>query len=79
MMVSPACLPTPPPPGGLGQHDVLDDGGAAGLAILQPHVGDLVAADLAMLLAGDGQLPGDAHGSGVERLHLHLPRWPTGH
>ena len=63
----------------LSQHDVLDDGWATGLAILQPHVGDLVAADLAMLLAGDGQFPRDTHSSGVQRFHLHLSRWPTGH
>lgn len=77
--------PTLPPhhlPGaylGLSQHDVLDDGWATGLAILQPHIGDLVASDLAVLLAGDRQLPGDVHGGGVQRLHLHLPWWPTGH
>lgn len=32
-----------------------------------------------MLLAGDRQLPGDVHSSGIQRLHLHLPWWPTGH
>lgn len=64
---------------GFSKHDVLDDRWAAGLAILQPHVGDLVATDLAMLLAGDGQFPGDVHSCGVQGLHLHLPWGPTGH
>lgn len=80
MLVSPTYPPRLPGAHlGLSQHDVLDNRWATGLAILQPHIGDLVAADLAMLLAGDGQLPGDVHGRGVQRLHLYFPWGPTRH
>lgn len=63
----------------LSQHDILDDGLASGLTVLQPHIGDLVATNLSVLLVGDGQLPGDMHSSGVQRLNLHLPWWPARH
>lgn len=72
-------LPRSPAHLGIGQHDVLDARRPAGLSALHAHVVDLVAADLAVLLAGDRQLPGDVHSSGVQWLYLYLPWWPTRH
>lgn len=39
---------------GLCYHDIFDDRQSKWLIILQPHIGDLVASDLAVLLVGDG-------------------------
>lgn len=63
----------------IGQHDVLDEGQAAGFTVLDADVVHLVPADLPVLFPWQQRAPHHLDGGGVEHLDLHTSRGGPGY